>query len=392
VATVNWEAYSHEELYRMLWEDADVADVSMVAIEWARHRAALDTHAEVLREQRAALLDSWQGPAAEEAAARLAALAARVEKISALAAAGQQAAQDAADALATARAMMPPPPADPAAAFTGAPFTGGTDGLASWSPAAPWLVGATGVAPPLPAPPSPPQAPFAPPIADFLPTFAAMAPPPPPPPSFSPASFSPVPSFVPPSGTAGFSFYFGAVGSDQQKAQAVRAMQAYESSLAGSGRLIDEARGAIPPAAPSPRATSAQAATAASTGGVPWTRLLGGGAGRVPGVGSGGGTGAGIGSVGGTPEGSSAGSPLGSGQRVGVAPGTAGAPGMAGVPRAQETGARGVAHGGVAPPVSGRRADDETHENQLPTIDHGLFVVEMPTSPPVIGVETGVRP
>ncbi|NUT51821.1 MAG: hypothetical protein HOV94_31690, partial [Saccharothrix sp.] len=113
VGGVNWEAYSHEELYRMLWQDADVADVSVLATEWAQYRAALDTHAEVLREQRVALLDSWRGPAADEAADRLEALAARVEKISELAHAGQRAAQEAADALARARAMLPPPPADP---------------------------------------------------------------------------------------------------------------------------------------------------------------------------------------------------------------------------------------------------------------------------------------
>ena len=59
---VNWEAYSHDELYQMLWQDADVADVSTVATEWAQHRAALDTHAEVLREQRAALLDELARP------------------------------------------------------------------------------------------------------------------------------------------------------------------------------------------------------------------------------------------------------------------------------------------------------------------------------------------
>jgi len=390
VGTVNWEAYSHEELYRMLWEDADVADVSMVAIEWARHRAALDTHAEVLREQRVALLDSWQGAAAEEAAARLATLAARVAKISALAGAGQQAAQDAADALAMARAMMPPPP-------TG-PFTGGTDGLASWSPAAPGMVGVPGVPPPgapLPAETSPPPA-LPPPLGE-APTFGmASLPSPPelpafaPPPTFSPQSFAPqsfatMPSFAPPpvpSGGSGFSFYFGAVGSDQQKAQAVRAMQTYESSLAGSGRLIDEARGAVPPAAQATRAVGAPPASAATTG-VPWSRLLSGGAPNSA---------IGAGPVGSAPGPAGQSPPLGSGPRVGGQPGPAATPGMAAVPRTPEVAARGVPHGGVAPPVSGRRDDDETHENLLPTIDHGLFTVELPTSPPVIGGVPGGQP
>ncbi|MEU4744243.1 hypothetical protein AB0G02_27790 [Actinosynnema sp. NPDC023658] len=43
-------------------------------------------------------------------------------------------------------------------------------------------------------------------------------------------------------GRAGFSFYFDAVSADQQKAKTVRTMQAYESSLAGRGWLIDTAR------------------------------------------------------------------------------------------------------------------------------------------------------
>ena len=116
---VNWEAYSHDELYQMLWQDADVADVSTVATEWARHRVALTTHAEVLREQCAALRDSWQGPGAAAAAKRLETLATRVAKISELAEAGGQAAQEAADALAMARAMMPPPD-NPAAPMTNA--------------------------------------------------------------------------------------------------------------------------------------------------------------------------------------------------------------------------------------------------------------------------------
>lgn len=108
--SVNWEAYSHEELYQMLWQDADVADVSSIAAEWSEHRAALVNHAEVLREQRAALLQSWQGTGAEQAARRLSELADRVEKLAELAHAGEQACEQAADALARARATMPPPP------------------------------------------------------------------------------------------------------------------------------------------------------------------------------------------------------------------------------------------------------------------------------------------
>lgn len=357
---VNWEAYSHEELHQMLWEDADVADVSTVATEWTQHRAALDTHADVLREQRAALLDGWQGPAAEEAANRLDALATRVEKISELARAGQQAAQDAADALAMARAMMPPPPTDPAALFTGA--------QASPMPGAP----------PLPAmPPNP----FA--------SYSAI-------PSFAPAPPSPgMNNAFGAVGSGGFSFYFGAGAMDQQKAQAVRAMQTYESSLAGSGRMIDEARGAIPPASTTTRTSAIPASPSGGGGssGVPWARLVGGGSGSGGVSAFRGGMGMGVSPVIGSPPGAGPSAPpLGAGPRVGALAGLPGGPGTpAGQLATQSAAARGAGPGGLMSPFGAQRgADDEPYENRLPRIDHGLFTVDTPTTPAVIGEATTI--
>lgn len=421
---VNWDAYSHEELYQMLWEDADVADVSMIATEWSRHRAALDTHAEVLREQRTALLDSWQGAAAEEAANRLDALAARVEKISELAHAGQQAAQEAADALAMARAMMPPPPSNPTAAFTDGPMnwaqsfsgmaasavpsvpafstapftpdlsaagssaTSNYSGMFSPSPAVTPGSGTDTSATGFPFVPGASGSSTTPNYAEMftpttVPNYAEM---------FTPASTTtttPASSGMGTSfgavGSAGYSFYFGAGATDAQKAQAVRAMQTYESSLRGSGQLVDDARGAIPPATQTAAATRAGVtAPGPGGGGVPWSSLVGASPGRTVGVG--GGTGSVIGS-----PGAGRGTPLGLGSRFGAMPGMAG-PGLpAGHLAAESAAARAASHGGMVPPAAGQRgAEDEKHENQLPTIDHGLFVVEVPTSPPVIGDPTGV--
>jgi hypothetical protein len=115
---VNWDAYTHEELYRMLWQDADVGDVSEVAGEWRRHSAALADQADQLRRERTALLTGWSGDAAEQAAAGLGALAERLDGISARAAGGYQAAQEAADALAFARAVMPAPSAPTPSGFS----------------------------------------------------------------------------------------------------------------------------------------------------------------------------------------------------------------------------------------------------------------------------------
>lgn len=382
---VNWEAYSHEELYRMLWQDADVADVSVIATEWAQHRAALDAHAQVLREQRVALLDGWHGTAAEEAADRLTALTARVEKISELAHAGQVAAQEAADALARARAMMPPPPAAPADPSAGGQSAAGqsaghgTTSRSSFATAFPEFTPPTmPTAPPIPSIPS---------FTSSVPNFAAM---------YSPtgnttasgmgAAFGAV-------GGAGFSFYFGASSLDQQKADAVRAMQTYESSLVGGSKLIDGARGAIPSAShtgatgPSAGGVPGGLTTGPRDGGVPWTRLLGGGgAGRA--------VGAGVGSaVGGSAPSTGQGVQLGPGGRVGV---VAGGPGAFGLPVGPLAGdaARGTTPAAMAAPIGSRAngADDEPHENRMPSVNHGLFKVDAPAGPAVIGETTGAQP
>jgi hypothetical protein len=323
---INWEAYRHEELHRMLWQDADVADVSTVADEWTRHRAALDTHAEVLREQRSALLDGWTGEAADEAGARLAALAERIEKISALCAAGQRAAQDSADALAAARAAMPPPPDGPTMpAFAGLP------------------------------------APFALPTVPTTPFTLPSAP--------APMSLPSAPTV--PAGTSGFYFYFGAAAADQQKQQAVRTMQTYESSLNGSGRLIDDARANVPQAAPPPR-PAPPAVKTPSSGGVPWQRLVSGATtARVPVIGAA------------TPA-SQQPSP---GLRTGVIGQHAGV--TATGPFAADTRAAAQNNAMASPPAGAARKDDErTHENQMPTLDHDLFAVNERVSPAVIGEES----
>lgn len=344
---INWEAYSHEELHRMLWQDADVADVSAVAEEWTRHRAALASHAEVLREQRAALTEGWTGAAAEEAAARLGTLAQRIEKISELAVAGQKAAQDSADALASARASMPPPPGPGVTmpAFAGLPSPPGP-----FAPAPFALPGAPGAFALPSAPASFAPAPFA------LPS--------------APAPFA-LPSAPTPSGS-GFYFYFGAASADQQKAQAVRAMQTYESSLNGSGRIIDDARGAVPQAAAPPRAAAVAQVKTPSSGGVPWQRLVGG---STPARGPVAGATAPVSQQ------------LTPGMRAGVMFGQHGGTAAIGILTAEgRTSAQNNAMG--APPASGARKDeDQEHENQMPTLDHDLFAVTERVSPAVIGEE-----
>jgi len=76
-----------------------------------------------------------------------------------------------------------------------------------------------------------------------------------------------------------------------------------------------------------------------------------------------------------------------------VLPGAAGAFGVpVGSPAGDAT-ARGTTQAAMAPPVGGRAngGDDEAHENRMPTIDHGLFTVDDPVSPAVIGQTTGAQ-
>ncbi|RDI26503.1 hypothetical protein [Lentzea flaviverrucosa] len=343
---INWEAYSHEELHRMLWQDADVADVSTVADEWTRHRAALDAHAEVLREQRTALLDGWTGAAAEEAATRLGALAERIGKISELAAAGQKAAQDSADALAAARAAMPPPP-----------------GPGTTMPAFAGLPSAPFALPGAPAPLALPGAPFGLPTAPA--PFALPS---------APAPFALPSAPTMPAGTSGFYFYFGAASADQQKAQAVRAMQTYESSLNGSGRLIEDARSNVPQAAATPRAAAVAQVKTPSSGGVPWQRLVGGSAAtatRGP-------------VIGGTAPVSQQLTP---GMRAGVVFGQHGGIAATGTLTADARTASQNNAMGAPPAGAARKDEDQEHENQMPTLDHDLFAVTERVSPAVIGEE-----
>lgn len=153
-------------------------------------------------------------------------------------------------------------------------------------------------------------------------------------------------------------------------------MQTYESSLNGSGRLIDDARGNVPQAAPTPRAAAVAQVKTPSSGGVPWQRLMGGGGGggavattRGPVIGAA------------TPVSQQ----VTPGMRAGVVFGQHGGIAATGTLTADpRTAAQNNAMG--APPAGAARKDeDERHENQMPTLDHDLFAVTERVSPAVIG-------
>jgi hypothetical protein len=308
----NWNAYSHEDLYRMLWEDADVGDVSTVAAEWGRHSSDLTGFADALRGEAASLRSNWQGRAADLAADRLSELSDKIWNVGARAATVQKAAGDAGDALALARNTMPPPPPDPMTLATSA-------------------VGA-GPMPPLEAV-----------IVGGARIFTADA-------------------------VAGAS-----------KAEAVRVMQRYESTLQNSGHQVVPSQ---------PDATKSRSYEVDG--------LKGSGQDALDGTTSaaglfGGGSAGGGGAVGGVPWSKlTGGAQPGAGGAVGIGPGPGPGPSALAAQNAamSEAARRAMGPGGFfSPGMTPRSAEDDekTHNNRLPHNDKGIFALDQRASAPVIG-------
>lgn len=303
----NWNAYTHEQLHKMLWHDADVGDVSAVAAEWGRQGSELTAHADSLRKEQASLQSHWSGDAAKLAADQLGQLSDRTAGIGVRATAVQRAAQDAGDALALARNTMPPPAGDPMAML------------------------------------------------------------------------------APPAGGPTMGFTIGAVvgGSDSMftndmngagaKAQAVRVMEKFESSLTHSSHTIapagsTEARtyqtdgvsasGSVTSAAGFGAAPPLTGGGDAASRGVPWTRLVGG-------------------------------DPLAPESGTGANPQLRSALATRSVLASEMLAARqsGGFGNGMFPGAgtSARGEDDHEHNTRLPTVDQHLFTVDERTSKPVIG-------
>jgi hypothetical protein len=159
--------------------------------------------------------------------------------------------------------------------------------------------------------------------------------------------------------TGGSSMFYGNAAAEQAKAQAVYTLRVYEASLRDGGDLV---------ATHAARTYGTGQSTIAQppiglpdgprTGGVPWERLV---------------------------------SPLRPGTAVGVgAIAAGGVPASIGGAAPESAVARASQQGGLMPPVGSRGAgaDEEPHVNRMPVIDQGLFIVETPTSAPVIGVVT----
>jgi len=236
--TTNWNAYTHEQLYQMLWQQADVGEVSSVAAEWGRHSTELADNAQTLRGQRDALQQNWSGQAAEPAVNRLDELHTRTSGIGTRAGTVQQATQGAGDALAVARNNMPAPPGDQSGTVLAGAAAGAGAGAAIGAIAGA-AAGGVGAGP----------------GALMGAAIGAVA-------------------------GGGASMFLASVAAAEEKAQAVHVMQTYEASLADASHAIAPTPAAAADAALAGGSTTTSgftgslgSARAFGTGGVPWQRL-----------------------------------------------------------------------------------------------------------------------
>ncbi|ONI75138.1 hypothetical protein ALI144C_41055 [Actinosynnema sp. ALI-1.44] len=355
-SATNWDAYTHEELYAMLWQNADVGDVGAVAAEWGRHGAALAEQADALQEQRTALESSWHGAAAEQAMTLLGELKERIAAIGVRAEQVQQATDAAGDALAFARATMPPPTAPAPAGFA---------------------------LPPAPAPIGLPSAPA---------PFALSAP------RGIPPAVPQNPMEIPTPGGSGMGLAFGSLAAGQSsmfdnnamsmgaKAEAVRVMRRYESGLSDSdGRIrpagatgfrsyqadgadigtTTSAAAVMAGEPPSSGGTTGPLSGRVSTG-ESWRRLVGNsplGTGMVT-------------------------DPVPPGRMVGAGPGQVAALGARAAMAEAAAATRAAAGTNGFMPAAARPegAEDEERRSTLPTVDQQLFTVEERACAPVIGL------
>ncbi|WP_424185410.1 hypothetical protein ACOBQX_26440 [Actinokineospora sp. G85] len=325
----NWNAYSHEQLHGMLWQDADVGDVSTVAAEWGRHSTELTGFADALRREAEALRANWQSPSSGLAADRLAELSDRVWNAGARAATVQKAAADAGDALAVARNTMPPPTPDPMTLATSAVGAGPINPLA-----AVLIGGARFFTADAVAGVSKAQA------VGVMRTYES---------SLHASSHQVVPGM--PSAGGPRSYEVDGSGGATTAATAAAGATTAASALGGAGSAAGGA---------------GSTAGRGGAAGVPWSRLVGGGAAGGPGAG------------------------LDAGRLVGVGPGPVGS--VLAAERAalaNAAAARGMGPGGfMGAPMGGRPMGDQEgkdHRSRLPNVHNTIFSVDERASAAVIG-------
>jgi outer membrane lipoprotein SlyB len=325
----NWNAYTHQQLYDMLWQNADVADVGSVADQWDQHGAELTSQAGELRDRQATLRSTWTGDAADSATSALGRLGDQTQAIGTRASSVGQAARQAGDALTVARNTMPPPTDLISNVIAGAE-TGAGVGAKIGSAVGGAFTAGFGAGP-----------------------GAAMG-----------AAMGAV------AGGAA-SMFLGSADAAQRKAEAVRVMLAYESSLRDAAQAVPatvaDTAGIGSGGAPGTTTTSAFVGGGGLGGfggiggigaGVPWQRLVGANSGVAA---------------------------LRSGAMSGAF--TDAALARAGVLAAEGAASEMANMGGAYPPGArrGRGGEDEEHPNKMPKATQDHFSIEGGSVVPVIG-------
>lgn len=243
----NWNAYTHEQLYAMVWENADVTDVTGVADEWDRHGTELAGHADSLQRNRSAMQEHWSSESADAAGGKLGLIGDRTSGVGQRASTVSHATQNAGDALSSARHAMPPPPGDATGAVLGTGVAGAGAGAVVGGVVGA-AAGGVGAVP------------------------GAM-----------------IGAAVGAAAAGGSSMFLASANAAEKKAEAVHVMSQYEAVLRRSSAAIaPDASGAAWGSAPAATTAAGFSGTpvGAPTGGAPWGKLVGGpdplgGAGRV---------------------------------------------------------------------------------------------------------------
>jgi uncharacterized protein YukE len=323
----NWNAYTHQQLYDMVWQNAEPADVGSVADQWDQHAAELSSQTDALRKGQTALGSTWDGTAADSATAALGRFGDRTEAIGTRATTVGQATRQAGDALTLARNTMPKPLGDPLTTVLNGAVAGAGLGAAIGGVLGGSFTGGAGTAP----------------GAMMGAAVGAVA-----------------------GGAA--SLFLGDAAAAQRKAEAVRVMQTYESNLRDSANAMPVTSGI------------------GSAGGLATTTsAFDGGIGAAGGIGGLGGSGVGVPwqrLVGANPGGAA----LGSGAMSGALNDAALA--RAGLLAADEASLGMTNPGGMYPPYAGRRGrsgEDEEHVDGMPHPVQDHFSIEGGSVVPVIG-------
>jgi hypothetical protein len=333
----NWNAYTHQQLYDMVWQHAEPADVGSVADQWDRHAAELSSQTDALRNGQTALGSMWDGAAADSATAALGRLGDQTAAIGTRATTVGQATRQAGDALTLARNTMPKPLGDPLSTVISGAVAGAGIGAAIGGVVGGAFTGGAGTAP----------------GAVMGAAVGAVA-----------------------GGAA--SLFLGNSAAAQRKAEAVRVMQSYESNLRDSAHAV-----------PGTVADTSRIGSAGDIGTTTTTSAFVGGGGGLDGLGGLGGNGAGV------PWQQLVGANLG-GANTGAAPGPGAMSGAlndaalarAGLLAADEASLRMTNPEGMVPPFAGRWGrgrEDEEHKDRMPHPVQDHFSIEGGSVVPVIG-------